>query len=193
MTLFMPKIIKSELARAHRERLLVRFTRPFEGGTFCGYVLDVGPRFFLLLIVGDDGVRFNGFSCLRLTDVRKLNVPHKYANFLLAAQKKLKEKAPRKPPVAVGNVESLLISANRKFPLVTIHRETVDPEICHIGRVVGVKGNYVLLLEIGPDATWDKKPTSYRLAEITRVDFGGQYEEALHLVGGSPNMPAKGQ
>ena len=172
-------MLKSELARAHRERLLVRFTRPFEGGSFRGYVLDVGPRFFLLLTIGDDGVRFNGFSCLRLVDVRRLNVPHKYAFFIVAAQKKLKEKPPRRPKIAVGDLESLLISANHKFPLVTIHREKVDPDICHIGRILDVKRGRVSMLEIGPDAFWDKKPTSYRLAEITRVDFGGQYEEAF--------------
>lgn len=42
------------------------------------------------------------------------------------------------------------------------------------------------LLEIGPDALWDDEPETYRLSEITRVDFGGAYEEALHLVGGFP-------
>ncbi|HEX7424334.1 MAG TPA: hypothetical protein VF311_10690 [Terriglobales bacterium] len=36
----------------------------------------------------------------------------------------------------------------------------------------------------GPDACWDDKPETYRLREITRVDFGGDYEEALRLVGG---------
>jgi hypothetical protein len=44
----------------------------------------------------------------------------------------------------------------------------------------------VSLLEIGPDAAWDNESETYRLSEITRVDFGGDYEEALHLVGGSP-------
>jgi len=46
----------------------------------------------------------------------------------------------------------------------------------------------VSLLEIGPDAVWDDKPETYRLSEITRVDFGGDYEGALHLVGGSPRI-----
>jgi hypothetical protein len=42
------------------------------------------------------------------------------------------------------------------------------------------------LLEINPDATWDDTPSEYRLSEITRVNFGGDYEDALYLVGGSP-------
>ena len=42
----------------------------------------------------------------------------------------------------------------------------------------------MFFLEINPDATWDEKPNEYKLSEITRVDFGGDYEKALYLVGG---------
>ena len=90
--------------------------------------------------------------------------------------------------MVVHSLKELLLSASRLFPVVTIHIEKVDPDVCYIGRIVDLNKDHVALLEIGPDACWDKKPTSYRLREITRVDFGGQYEEALHLVGGGPTM-----
>jgi len=35
-------------------------------------------------------------------------------------------------------------------------------------------------------AIWDERPARIPLREITRVDFGGGYEDALHIVGGSP-------
>jgi hypothetical protein len=44
----------------------------------------------------------------------------------------------------------------------------------------------VTLLEIGPDAVWDDSPAKYRITKITRVGFGADYENALHLVGGEP-------
>ena len=56
--------------------------------------------------------------------------------------------------------------------------------MCHIGRVVGVNKDNVSLLEIGPDACWEDVVTDYRTREITRIDFGGAYEDALILVGG---------
>jgi hypothetical protein len=86
----------------------------------------------------------------------------------------------------VDSVQDLLGTASRAFPLITILRETVAPDVCHIGRVVAVSDSEVSLLEIGPDADWDDEPESYRTKEITRVDFGGVYEEALRLVGGLP-------
>jgi hypothetical protein len=182
---------ESQLVLARRERLLVKFTRPLEQGSVCGYVLDIGPQFFSVLVLGGDGVRFNGLSCFRLVDVHRLKVPHKYAAFIEAAQKKLGERTPRKPSVALDNIQNLLRSAGRKFSLVTVHREKSDPDVCYIGRVADVSDSRVSLLEIGPDVHWDRKSNNYRLAEITRVDFGGQYEEALELVGGRPTLPAR--
>jgi hypothetical protein len=58
----------------------------------------------------------------------------------------------------------------------------IDPDVCSIGRVVGSKRGRVMLLEIRPDATWEASPREYRLNEITRINFGGDYEDALHVV-----------
>ncbi|MCW5625804.1 MAG: hypothetical protein KIT73_13920 [Burkholderiales bacterium] len=44
----------------------------------------------------------------------------------------------------------------------------------------------VALLEIGPDAEWESDATAFFLKNITRVNFGGDYESALYLVGGDP-------
>jgi hypothetical protein len=173
----------TNLATALRDKTLVKFIRPFEDGGVHGYVLDIGPRWFLLALVGD-GIRFNGFQCFRLSDVRKLHVPHPYASFAEAALKKRGECLPKKPRISVASVEELLLSASREFPLVTIHREKVDADVCEIGRVVQVTDGRVSLLEINPDATWEAEPNTYRLRDITRIDFGGEYEEALQLVGG---------
>jgi hypothetical protein len=177
--------VRSQLIWARRRSLFVQFERPFEPGTFEGYVLDIGPQFFLLAVVRED-MRFNGFACLRIADVRRLQAPAKYAEFAEAALRKRGQYLAEKPNVDLSNVANLLRSANIGFPLITIHRERVDPDVCHIGRVSGIDRGTVSLLEIGPDAVWDRELCSYRLREITRVDFGGGYEEALDLVGGPP-------
>jgi hypothetical protein len=180
----MPNRHSSKLAIALHDKLLVKFSRPFEWNSVYGYVLDIGPRFFLMAIVGDP-VWFNGFSCFRLSDVRKLESPHEYAAFVEAVLSKRGERMPKKPRVSVASIEELLVSAGRAFALVTIHREQVNPDVRQIGRVIGVANGRVELLQIGPDASWDDEPKIYRLSEITRVEFGGDYETALQLVGGS--------
>ena len=84
----------------------------------------------------------------------------------------------------MDSVADILRSANRAFPLVTFHRDRVDPDCCWIGRVLDISQGYVSLIELAPNAIWDAEPGYYRLTSITRVDFGGGYEEALYLVGG---------
>lgn len=174
----------SQLRQFMREQCFVRFTRPLEPGFVRGYVLDVGPKFFLVAAQSDQ-IRMDGFSCFRIKDVRGLE-RDPYGAFSEAARKKLGDPKPRKPKVSLTSVEHLLLSARQQFQLVTIHREMVKPGVCWIGKVAEIARGKVFLLEIGPDAKWDDEPTSYRLNEITSVEFGGEYERALFLVGGNP-------
>jgi hypothetical protein len=52
----------AELIEARRRRQFIRFSRRFESSKICGYVLDVGPQFFLLALVSDR-LWFDGFEC----------------------------------------------------------------------------------------------------------------------------------
>jgi hypothetical protein len=185
----MPKARPSQLANAIQTRTFVRFKSRFEHLPVRGYVFDVGPKFFLLAVVSDR-IWFDGFECFRIEDVRDLR-PDPYRAFAESALRKRGERVPKKPRVSVASIEELLLSASREFPLVTIHREQVDSDVCWIGRILSVERDRVSLLEIAPDAKWGKKPESYRLREITRVSFGADYETALHLVGGEPRRAIK--
>lgn len=175
---------RTTIERALKERWFVQFSRNFEGGHVRGYMLSIGPQFFLLASVSDN-IRFNGFECLRIGDVRNFR-QEPTARFITAALKMRVERRPRKPNVSVASIEDILTSAGGLFPLDTIHRERIKPAICHIGRVTGISRGRVASLEINTDATWETTPSSYRLRETTRVDFGGDYEEALYIVGGEP-------
>jgi hypothetical protein len=84
----------SQLRSAMRARYLVRFTRTVEQGWVNGYVLDVGPEFFLLALVNDQ-IRFDGFQALRLRDVRGLR-ENPYATFVESALKARRAGRPRK-------------------------------------------------------------------------------------------------
>jgi hypothetical protein len=179
-------VTSSELLKAARDRQLVRFSRRFEDDTVRGYIIGVGPVFFLILLVSDR-IWFDGFECFRATDVRGFEADP-YARFAETALRKRGERRPKSPRIDLGTIEGLLLTANRNFPLVTIHCERLDPEVCYIGRVVGVERGRVSLLEIQPGAVWDSIPSAYGLKDITRVGFGGDYEDALSIVGGEPYL-----
>jgi len=176
---------KSILERAAEEHTLVRLWRDdIEASGVTGYVVAVGPEFFLLSLVGEEIV-FNGFEALRLQDVTEVESPHEYHAFIEKALELKREQEPAYPVIDLGSVGALVESAGRAFPIVSISREYADPDVCHVGMPVQVQAGSVSLMEIGPDAVWYEDVEFYSLGEITRVDFGGGYEEALILVGGS--------
>jgi len=110
----MQKKKKLQLALALRKKLLVRFASALERGTVNGCVLDIGPQFFLISLVSD-GIRRNGFQCYRLSDIRKLRVPDKYARFHEAVLRKRWIRFPKKPRVDVSSLPALLLTANWVF------------------------------------------------------------------------------
>ena len=116
-----------QLLTAKQQRLIVQFSRPFEPGTFAGYVIDVGPAFFLFASL-DDGFVFDNYICLRLVDVRRLECPAKHAQFYAKVRKLRGDKFPRKIKVDLADRISILDSVNRS--LVTLHRKQVNPDTC---------------------------------------------------------------
>src|SRR5512134_2681629 len=102
----MPTKRAAKLVDAMHRREFIRFSRLFESSKIRGYVLDVGPQFFLLALVSDR-IWFDGFECFRINDVKNLR-PDPYAPFAEAALKKRGERQRRKPRVGVANIEELL-------------------------------------------------------------------------------------
>ncbi|CAN5260443.1 hypothetical protein BH10PSE3_BH10PSE3_03500 [soil metagenome] len=172
-----------QLTAAARDGQLVRLYRAFEETYIRGYILDVGPEFFLLGLVSDR-LWLDGFECFRVDDVDEL-AADPYADFAQAA---LAARGEARPALTLqlADIAALLTSAAEQFPLVTMHKERDRPEVCNIGKLISIEGGIAWVLEIGPDAQWDDEPSAHKLAEITRVNFGGDYEDALALIGGNP-------
>lgn len=148
-----------QLREAMLERIFVRFERKFEEHKIRGYVLDVGPKFFLIALVSDR-IWFDGFEIFRISDIRKL-CADPFAEFAERALKLRNEKMPESLDIDLSEIDQTLWTAATFSPLITIHREGVDSEVCWIGRVVSIEKGKLALLEIGPDAKWDDEPTKY--------------------------------
>jgi hypothetical protein len=176
--------IVGQLQAAIESRALVRLGRKFESGEIRGYVLDVGPEFFVIALVSDR-IWFDGFECFRVSDIQSVE-DDPFAEFVEAALAIRADARPEASPVDVSTIDDLILSAAAGFALVTIHKEAQDPDVCHIGKVLGIEGGVLWMLGIDPDATWEAEPLAHKLSEVTRVNFAGDYEIALDLVGGSP-------
>lgn len=180
----MSKTTKSKLIDAFEDDTIVRVYRAnLEDGWADGYVEGIGKDFFVLGLI-DKSIRFDGYNCFRLRDVTKCVSPAPHANFLQTALKKQKLKRPDFKAWELSSLSTLLESAAKRFPLLTIHLESDEAQVCYIGKLQTVSADQMTLLEVTPDGKWEARPRHYDLSHVTRVDFGSAYEEALSLVAG---------
>jgi hypothetical protein len=173
--------LRGMLANARAQGTLVRIVSSVEPGWTEGFVVDVGREFVLLCLIADLIV-YNGFQVVRLMDLSDVQSPAPHAEFVERALALRAEHRPVDPAVDLSSIERLLRSACATFDVVTIHREVVDPGACYIGAVEAISEGNATLRVLDPDAQWDEEREIVRLADVTRVDFGGLYEVALLAV-----------
>ncbi len=178
----MPARLAQRLEEIVANGRLVRIKRRLEESPLRGYVLAAGSDHVLMAVVSDR-IRYDGFTCLRRVDLKSVK-DDPYAEFAEEALRRRGTQRPPTPALSLESTRTILESASILFPLLTIHREKADPDVCHIGKVVATNRSRVELLEIDPRAHWHKTATSIALKGITRIDFAGDYEDALALVGG---------
>jgi hypothetical protein len=171
---------------------LVRVRRSIAGcDDLQGFVLAWSPCWTLMADV-DDGIYLNGYVAFRTKDVKAVETSGSKGRFKARALSLRGQWPPRlpDPAIAIGCTRELLLSA-AKYSLVTLHVEERDPEVAYIGvpQVVGQKS--LSLREITPAAKWSKTITRYRYRDLTRVEVGGKYEDALFIVAGPPRVRGK--
>lgn len=171
-----------ELEKARTRNNVVRIFREELDGPDSwtdGFVVDANEEMVLLQLV-DDSVRLNGYQVLFLEDISDFAHPAPFNDF----QKKvlsLRGEEVVDPEVELDDLAVLLIDISEEFGLVTLHREEVEPDSCEIGRVIKADAVTYELEEIGSDARWFDDTFEYDLYDITRIEFGGAYEDALML------------
>ena len=172
--------MRTTLGGARDGGVLVRVHRTVEAGYARGYVVDVGQKWVALSVVADLIV-FDGFLVCRLEDVSSVDAPARNAAFVERALRLRGQTRPRDPGIDLGDISAVLRSAAAAYPLIAVHREVIDPDVCHVGSVERIVGERLVLRLVSADGEWLEEHKSFHLQDITRVDFGGLYEEALSL------------
>jgi len=160
---------------------LVRIDRqPMEEDMLDGYVVGTSEKFVLLHVL-DPNMYLNGYSAIRVDDIKRYRVLEDN-DFFANKALELREQFPKPlQKLSLFDLRSLIETANRLYPIITIHREKMDNTVCFIGKVAKLTDKTLSLYEISPSAKWERT-RRYYFRDITKVDFGGGYEEALWLV-----------
>ena len=157
----------------------VRSRYESEGAT--GYVVGLGTRWALLQVVNDD-VAEDGFLATSVEMIAEIEPVDPERSFFPRVMA-LRPPTTRPPDVDLDDTRGLLQSAQRSFPLLTIQTEEQHPGACYIGRIAELDDDAALFHLVSPAGEWDHED-EYAYETITRVGFGGRYEEALALAAG---------
>ena len=153
-----------------------------------GFVLAYSETLTLLNVLTDDYF-LNGYTVIRNQDVVSYSAYDSPDYFLNRAVQLKGIKPKRAPKVNISDWPLLLKTANQLFPLITIHREVISADVCHIGTIQSMRVKTFSLFEIDADAEWEREHR-YRFADVTKVDFAGGYEDALWRVAEQDGIPA---
>jgi len=154
-----------------------------------GFAMAAGQDWILLHVVDPDLWLLDGHFALRLKDIKKLR-PYRSkgkGNYPIRALRHFGEDTPR-PVVGIdlSSTKRLIVTASECFPIIGIGCERSHPLSLWFGTPLTIKDGALTLLNIDPDASWDETPSRHRLSDITCVQFGNRYEEALSALGGPP-------
>lgn len=171
--------VRKRLPNWMQSGVLVRVERtPLDCQRIDGFIVGVSRRLLALQVVDGSTLTLNGYTVVRLQDVRRVR---KDNSFVPQALARLGRKAAPPPALRLTNWPSLLKSANQRYPLLMLEFEVRRPNCGYVGRVDKIQNETLRLRKVDTQARW-KKGEKFKLRHLTRVSFGDGYLAALELV-----------
>ena len=138
-----------------------------------GFVVGIGAE--LLLVHLEQACRLDGYSAVRLSDIRSYTVDE---SFISRAMRLLKRKPVMPQGIDLSNWSQLLASSQRLYPLVVIRQEQKDPGCGFFGRMIELTPQYVVLEKVDTKGQWIESE-QFAFTDITQVEFDDSYTQAL--------------
>ena len=168
---------------AHEGFRLLRLRRDrFDDSPWYGYMVSESDELLVLQVVSDRYDLLDGYRVLRRSDVSSLEETFERADLIERALR-LKGLRPSAPKViALTSMRAMMEAIQCEYGLLTIQREEVTSDECEIGQVrISSEDTYVLRW-LGPEARWEVDDRPFRYRDVTRLEFGGEYERTLLMV-----------
>lgn len=180
-----PSEALTRLDDARAQGRLVRITRWLPDGAdqLDGFVAATSAHWVALSKLSDR-VTPDGWALVRVADLRHVGVDPNPDAFEIRALK-ARGLWPTPPlPFELSDTAATITAAAGAFPLISLFRELDRPTVCWVGVPTRVEPGRVEFTEVTTDAQWIPKARHFDTADITRIDVGGGYEDALALVAG---------
>lgn len=172
-----------ELEKFKTKKKIVKIRTRYDESNYSCYIIDWSDEWLVTKTISGD-ILSDGYTVFQRTGIKNIK-QSKAEKFVSDALKLRKEKWPKISPRIKKNLDKpgdIIQAVLKSFPLVTLHFERWDPDVCFIGRDVKIKGNYLKWYGIDPNAEMKKEAFEFKLNKITKIQFGDQYSNALWQV-----------
>jgi hypothetical protein len=178
------KSVSARLEHAQEHQLLVRVRRWIpDADPLDGFVVGIGRKWVVLqrVMLRCD---FDGWQLFRLKDVQSMSMDPDPGCFEVRALKARTLWPPSAPELSLDDAVAVLETVSSASMMVSVYDEYDKTDACWIGAVTSVDESKLRLLEVDTLGEWKRKPRTIDPADVTRLEFGGRYEEALSLAAG---------
>ena len=147
-------------------------------GSTTGFIVAFSDSLFLFHTLDMDTFRLNGYTVLREEDISQYRLFTKAEFWQVRAVRHFHLKPIRPAGISVSSFPELVKSVAEHYPLITFHPEKKKPDVCYIGSVVSMTEHTFTIEDLDSNGEWSG-PRRMKFSDVTRMDFGGGYEEAL--------------
>ena len=137
--------------------------------------LGLSNTWVLLHLIDGNVVVPNGYKAIRLAHVSQIKVDEGFVDGYLRLRGMRSESLPW---IRLNDLSSLLFSVSENYPLFMIETECKEPGIGFVGRIEKLTKRNIWLEKIKSTTEWIGVE-KFKLKDITCVDFGDGYVEAL--------------
>ena len=147
-------------------------------GSISGFIVDFSDSLVLFHTLETDTFRLNGYSVIRTEDISHYRVFRRAEYWQVRAVSHFCLKPIRPAGISLTTVPDLLKSIAKHYPLITLHSEKANPDVCFIGALTSMMERTFTIENLDCNGEWGGL-RRMKFSDVTRVDFGGGYENAL--------------
>jgi len=160
---------------------LVELVRRMDEPPWQGFLVAQSSELLVLHRVSDR-YDLDGYCAFRAEDVVSVDAEFPRHELIERALRLKREEARLPTGMDASSMRELMESAQRVFGVLLIDREFVQPGEVEVGTIRMTSADTYVLRWLDPNAHWENDSRPFRYRDVTRLEFGGEYEQTLLAV-----------
>ena len=162
------------------EPVLVELLRTFDEEPWYGFLIAESEQLVVVHLVSD---RFNldGYCAFRREDIEYVDEAFDKLDLIQRALRIKGQQPLPRDDLDLSSMKALMESAQRLFGVLLIDRELVADSV-EVGTIRMTSADTYVLRWLSVLAEWENDDRPFRYRDVTRLEFGAEYEQTLLAV-----------